>query len=57
LQLKEDFMQLLRETPDITSTSRLEDVEHKINHDPRYKAVDKDARQAWFKEYVDDMVG
>ncbi|XP_060604244.1 band 4.1-like protein 3 [Ruditapes philippinarum] len=56
-QLKEDFMQLLRETPDITSTSRLEDVEHKINHDPRYKAVDKDARQAWFKEYVDDMVG
>ena len=49
-------MQLLRETPDITSTSKLEDVEHKINHDPRYKAVDTDARKAWFKEYVDDMV-
>lgn len=49
-------MQLLRETPEITSTSRFEDVEHKINHDPRYKAVDSDARKQWFKEYVDDMV-
>ncbi|XP_053395088.1 uncharacterized protein LOC123524192 isoform X3 [Mercenaria mercenaria] len=54
--LKEDFMQLLRETPDITSTSRLEDVEHKISHDPRYKAVDKSARRKWFKEYVDDLL-
>ncbi|KAL4235974.1 hypothetical protein ACF0H5_004362 [Mactra antiquata] len=55
-QLKEDFMQLLRETPDITSTTRLSDVEHKIDSDPRYQAVDADARQRWFNEYVDDML-
>lgn len=50
-------MQLLRETPDITSQSKLPEVKHKIDRDPRYKAVDSDrTRQKWFREYTDDMV-
>lgn len=49
-------MQLLRETPDITSTSCLSDVEYKLQNDPRYMAVDADNRQKWFNEYVNDMV-
>lgn len=50
-------MQLLRETPDITSRSKFDDVKHKIDKDPRYKAVGSDSRrQKWFKEFTDDMV-
>ena len=56
-KLKEEYTQLLRETPDITSTSKLNDVRHKIDHDPRYKAVgSEEKKQKWFKEYTDDMV-
>ena len=52
LQLKSDFFQLLKETPEVDSRSRLSDVKKKIESDPRYKAVDSDGRREdWFKEY------
>ena len=46
-------MQLLADTPDITRHSKWGDVKHKIDKDPRYKAVDSNPqREDWFKEYV-----
>ena len=52
-QLKADFFQLLKETPEVDSRSRLSDVKKKIESDPRYKAVDGDPRREdWFREYT-----
>ena len=46
-------MQLLADTPDIHRHSKWADVKHKIDSDPRYKAVDSNhQREDWFKEYV-----
>ena len=46
-------MQLLADTPDITRDSKWGDVKHKIDSDPRYKAVESPhQREDWFKEYV-----
>ena len=56
LQLKEDFQQLLKETPDINRNSRWGDVKHRIDTDPRYIAVDSSPkREEWFKDYVKDL--
>ena len=56
LQLKEDFQQLLKETPDISRNSRWGDVKHRIDTDPRYIAVDSSPkREEWFKDYVKDL--
>ena len=56
LQLKEDFHQLLKDTPDIDRHSRWGEVRPKIEHDPRYKAVDSNARREdWFRDYVRNL--
>ena len=56
LQLKEDFQQLLNDTPDINRNSRWGDVKRKIDADPRYRAVDSSPkREEWFKDYVKDL--
>ena len=53
---RHDFFQLLRDTPDITRHSKWNDVKRKIDHDPRFKAVDSSARREdWFKDYVRDL--
>ncbi|KAH3783391.1 hypothetical protein DPMN_161328, partial [Dreissena polymorpha] len=56
-QLKEEFWQLLRETPDITSTSQLDDVRIIIAKDPRYINVPTEQkRQQWFDEYIQNLM-
>ena len=51
-QLKDDFMQLLKDTPDIDRHSKWGDVKHKVDTDPRYIAVDSSSRrERWFNEY------
>lgn len=56
LQLKSDFIQLLKDTSDIDRHSRWSDVKRKIDSDPRYKAVDSSSRREdWFKDYVRNL--
>lgn len=56
LQLKSDFLQLLKDTSDIDRHSRWSDVKRKIDSDPRYKAVDSSSRREdWFKDYVRNL--
>ena len=51
-QLKDDFMQLLQDTPDIDRHSKWDDVKDKIDTDPRYLAVNSNSkRERWFNEY------
>ena len=53
LQLKEDYMKLLKETPTIDRFSLWTDVKPDIESDPRYQAVPNDSlREKWFDEYV-----
>ena len=55
-QSKEDFQQLLKEVPDLDRHSQWKDVKPKIERDPRYQAVDSDAkREQWFNDYVKDL--
>ena len=55
-KLKEDYYQLLKDTPDVNRDSRWRDVRPKIEHDPRYIAVDSNARREdWFRDYVRDL--
>ena len=57
LQLKEDFVQLLKDTPDIHRNSNWEDAKHKLDSDPRYVAVNSSPkREEWFKEYIKGLV-
>ncbi|XP_052274241.1 protein 4.1-like isoform X5 [Dreissena polymorpha] len=57
LKLKEEFWQLLRETPDITSTSQLDDVRIIMAKDPRYINVPTEQkRQQWFDEYIQNLM-
>ena len=56
LQLKSDFIQLLKDTSDIDRHSRWSDVKRKIDSDTRYKAVDSSSRREdWFKDYVRNL--
>lgn len=56
LQLKTDFLKLLKETSGIDRNSRWSDVKKKINSDPRYEAVDSSSRREdWFKDYVKNL--
>ena len=53
LQLKHDFMNLLKDTPDIDRFSLWNDVQPMIESDPRYQAVPSDSmRKKWFDEYI-----
>lgn|SRR6218665_1217629 len=53
LQMKTNFMQLLKETTDLDRQSKWSDVKKKLDSDPRYKAVDSSSRREdWFKDYV-----
>lgn len=50
-------MQLLADTPSITSYSRYPDVREDISHDPRFQNVDtEEQRAAYFKEYIQGLV-
>ena len=56
LQLKSDFIQLLKETSEIDRHSRWSDIKRKIDSEPRYKAVDSSSRREdWFKDYVRNL--
>ena len=56
-QLKADYFQLLKDTPDIDRHSRWNDVKHKIDSDPRYIAIDSNARREdWFKEFIRNQI-
>ena len=56
LQLKEDFMNLLKETPGIDRFSLWNNVKPTIESDPRYQAVPNDSmREKWFDEYVKSL--
>ena len=56
LQLKADFIQLLKETTEIDRHSRWSDIKRKIDSEPRYKAVDSSSRREdWFKDYVRNL--
>jgi hypothetical protein len=56
LQLKSDFISLLKDTSDIDRHSRWSDIKRKIDSDPRYKAVDSSSRREdWFKDYVKNL--
>lgn len=53
LQVKRDFIALLREHTDIDRHSRWGDVKKRLDTDPRYKAVESSsAREDWFREHV-----
>jgi len=57
LQKKDEFMQLLADTPSITSYSHYPDVREDISHDPRFQNVDsEEQRQAYFDEHINNMV-
>lgn len=50
-------MQLLADTPSITSYSRYPEVREDISHDPRFKNVDtEEQRVAYFDEYIQGLV-
>ena len=56
LQLKADFILLLKETSEIDRHSRWSDIKRKIDSDSRYKAVDSSSRREdWFKDYVRNL--
>ena len=56
-QVKSDFMQLLRDTPEVHSQARWEAVKDYMAQDPRYQAVSSDAeREAWFDEHIAGLV-
>jgi len=53
LQVKADFLELLKETTDLDRHSRWSDVKKKLDSDARYKAVDSSSRREdWFKDYI-----
>ena len=53
LQVKGDYLKLLKETPNINESTPWEDIQQKIKSDPRYQAVNNDSkRENWFDEYV-----
>ncbi|XP_052774510.1 band 4.1-like protein 3 isoform X8 [Mya arenaria] len=50
---KDEFLQLLEDTPSITSYSRYPDVKEDIAHDPRFQNVDtEEQREQYFSEYT-----
>ena len=56
MQLKEDFHKLLDDTPDINRHSKWGDVKHKIEADPRYRAIDSALKkEQWFNDYLKDL--
>jgi hypothetical protein len=57
LQLKSDFMHLLRETQTIQSRWTWPQAREEIKNDPRFQAVNsEDQREHWFNEYIQDLV-
>lgn len=53
LQLKTDFITLLKETSGLDRHSRWSETKKKLDSDPRYKAVDSSSRREdWFRDYV-----
>jgi len=56
-QKKDEFMQLLADTPSVTSYSRYPDVREDIAHDPRFQNVDtEEQREHYFHEYTTNLV-
>ncbi|XP_064599903.1 transcription elongation regulator 1-like isoform X2 [Liolophura sinensis] len=55
-KLKAEYIQLLKETPGLNRDSRWSETKKKIDHDPRYKAVDSSSRREdWFRDYVKNL--
>lgn len=53
LQIKKEFIQLLRDTPEVDRHSRYSEVKKKLSSDPRYKAVDSSTtREDWFRDHI-----
>ncbi|CAL4917233.1 unnamed protein product [Urochloa decumbens] len=50
-----DFKSMLRESKDITSTSRWTKVKENFRSDPRYKATKYEERETIFKEYIAEL--
>ena len=51
--MKNDFIQLLKETSGLDRHSRWSETKKKMDSDPRYKAVDSSSRREdWFRDYV-----
>ncbi|BFZ10837.1 hypothetical protein BsWGS_13876 [Bradybaena similaris] len=52
-EVKDDFMKMLSEAPDINHSTSWDYVESKMRSDPRYKAVIHDSRRkGWFRLYL-----
>jgi len=55
-QTKLDFFQLLHDTSGISRQSYWPDVRLRLEYDPRYRAVDSNARREdWFREYCQSL--
>ena len=55
--MKNNFMRLLRETPQIHSQSTWPEARQEIDLDPRFQAVPLEAlREEWFNEYIQNLV-
>ena len=57
LQAEKDFVDLLKETPDIDIYSQWDDVIPKIESEPRYKALDDDSfrKRLFFECKMDEV--
>ncbi|KAL6883761.1 hypothetical protein ACP4OV_011175 [Aristida adscensionis] len=53
--VNDDFKQMLRESKDITSTSRWTKVKENFRSDPRYKAIKHEERENIFIEYISEL--
>lgn len=53
MQIRKDFIELLREHTEIDRHSRWSDVKKKIDSDSRYRMVDSSSlREDYFREYI-----
>lgn len=51
------YIQLLQDTPAITTDSMWHESRHLIDIDLRYQAVESDLlREQWFRQYVNQLV-
>ncbi|BFZ02207.1 hypothetical protein BsWGS_05246 [Bradybaena similaris] len=55
--VKDDFMKMLNEIPDINLSATWSNVKCKVSSDPRYEAVVSDShREDWFREYLKNQI-
>lgn len=56
LQLKSDYIQLLKETSDLDRHSRWSETKKRIDSDSRYKAIESSSRREdWFRDYIRNL--